>query len=65
MLEERLTGVTCICGEALDQHSKDGKRRREHIEQLINESRTADDLQKCLTDLYFGSLALKPVNLDA
>ena len=63
VLEERLTGVTCICGESLDQHSKDGKRRREHIEQLINESRTADDLQKCLTDLYYNSLALKPISL--
>ena len=64
VLEERLTGVTCICGEALDQHSKDGRRRREHIEQLINESRTADKLQKCLTDLYYSSLELKPVDLD-
>lgn len=65
VLEERLTGVTCICGEALDQHSEDGKRRRGHIEQLISESRTADELQKSLNDLYYGSLVLKPVALDA
>ncbi len=64
VLLERLTGVTCICGETLDQHSEDGKRRRAHIEQLISESRTADDLQKRLTDLYYGSLVMKPVDLN-
>ena len=60
VLAERLTGVTCICGESLDQHSSDGSRRREHIERLITESRKADELQKCLTDLYYGSLVLNP-----
>ncbi|MCG9132782.1 AAA family ATPase [Candidatus Poribacteria bacterium] len=65
VLEERLTGTTCICGEVLDEHSEDGKRRRGHIEQLISESRTADELQKSLNDLYYGSLVLKPVALDA
>ncbi len=60
VLVERLIGVTCICGEALDKQSEDGKRRREHIERLITESRSADELQKCLTDLYYGSLVLNP-----
>ena len=64
VLEERLTSVTCICGEALDQHSGDGKRRRAHIERLITESREADDLHKRLTDLYYGSLSLKPIETD-
>ena len=63
VLEERLTGVTCICGESLDQHSSDGRHRRAHIERLITESRKSDDLQKCLTDLYYGSLALKPIDI--
>lgn len=63
VLMERLTGITCICGESLEQHSKDGKRRREYIEQLISESRQADELQKCLTDLYYGSLNLKPIDI--
>ena len=63
VLVERLTGVTCICGESLDQHSGDGKRRREHIERLISESQKDDELPKCLTDLYFGSLALKPIEI--
>ncbi len=60
VLEERLTGVTCICGESLDPDSEDGQRHRQHIEKLISESREADDLQKSLTDLYYGSLALNP-----
>ena len=64
VLEERLTGVTCICGESLDQHSGDGQRRRAHIEQLISESQKSDEFQKCLTDLYYGSLALKPIETD-
>ena len=63
VLVERLIGVTCICGESLDQHSGNGKRRREHIERLISESQKDDELQKCLTDLYFGSLALKPIEI--
>ena len=60
ILEERLTSVTCICGESLDQHSEDGQRRRAHIKQLIGESQKPDEFQKCLTDLYFGSLVLNP-----
>ena len=63
VLAERLMGVTCICGESLDQHAEDGKRRREHIERLIKESQRTDELQRCLTDLYYGSLALKPIDI--
>ena len=63
VLAERLTGVTCICGESLDQHAEDGKRRRKHIERLISESRKTDRLQKCLTDLYFGSLTLQSTEI--
>ncbi len=64
VLKERLMGVTCICGETLDPHLEDGKRRREHIEHLISESQKTDELQKCLTDLYYGALALKPIETD-
>ena len=60
VLIERLTSTICICGESLNQHLEDGKRRREHIERLISESQKADELQKCLTDLYYGSLILNP-----
>ena len=47
----------------LDQHAEDGKRRRKHIEKLINESQEAHELQRCLTDLYYGSSELKPIDL--
>ena len=60
VLEERLKGTICICGESLDQHSSIGKHRREHIQQLIEKSRKADEIQSILTDLYFGSLPLQP-----
>ena len=63
VLAERLMGVTCICGESLDQHAEDGKRRREHIEKLIRESQRPDALQRCLTDLHYGSLELKPIDI--
>ena len=63
MLAEWLTGVTCICGESLDQHSEDGQRRRAHIQRLISESQEAHELQKCLTDLYYSSLDLNPKDI--
>ena len=60
VLEERLKGTTCICGESLNANDADGNRRREHILHLIDESRKADDLQSTITDLYFGSRSLLP-----
>ena len=64
VLEERLTGVTCICGESLDQHSGDGQRRRAHIQQLIRESQKPDEFQTCLTELYFSSSVLEPIEIN-
>ena len=61
VLEERLKGTTCICGESLNPHSVDGERRRDHIQCLIDESRKADALQNSITELYYGSSSL---NLD-
>ena len=58
VLAERLESSTCICGESLEPHSIDGKRRRDHIQCLINESKTADDLQLRITELYYGSFSL-------
>ena len=60
VLEERLQGNTCICGESLDPNYVDGKRRRDHIQCLIDESRKADELQTIITELYFGSQLLQP-----
>ena len=60
VLEERLKGTICICGESLNPHEADGERRRDHILCLIDESRKADALQSSITDLYYGSRSLQP-----
>lgn len=60
VLEERLKGTTCICGESLDPHNSHGRHRREHIQHLITESQQADALQSILADLYYGSRPLQP-----
>lgn len=59
VLEERLKESICICGESLDCLNNDGKRRREHIQSLIDKSRNADELQSRITDLYYGSRILQ------
>ena len=59
VLEERLSGTTCICGESISGHDADGIRRRHNIQHLIDESREADDLSKSLTELLWGSMSLR------
>ena len=63
VLADRLESPTCICGESLEPHSLDGKRRRDHIQCLIDDSKKADALQLSITDLYYASLSLD-VNED-
>jgi DNA sulfur modification protein DndD len=60
VLEERLRGNLCICGESLNPNSPDGKCRRDHIQRLIDDNRNADALQNIITDLYYGSRTLQP-----
>jgi len=60
VLEERLRGEMCICGEPLHADDPDGKRRRDHIQHLIDDSRKADELQGRITDLYYGARPLQP-----
>ena len=60
ILEERLQGPICICGESLDPNYSDGERRRDHIQCLIDESREADLLQSIISTLYFDSRDLQP-----
>lgn len=55
VLEARLDHNSCICGESLDHDTADGRRRRKHIELLIDENRTADQKSEKLTALYYGS----------
>ena len=59
ILEERLNATTCICGESLAGQDPHGKRRREHIEHLIEQSRESDELQGSLTDLYYAAAQLQ------
>ena len=59
ILEERLNATICICGESLAGQDSHDKRRREHIEHLIQESRKSDELQSSLTDLYYASAQLQ------
>lgn len=58
VLVDRLSQETCICGEPLDHDSADGRRRRTHIEHLVEASRSADDIQKMITELYYGAREL-------
>lgn len=65
VLEDRLSAASCICGETLDPSREDGKRRRYHIQHLIDASRKADELQGRMTDLYYGSRQLQPHDVPA
>lgn len=59
VLEERLSSGICICGESLRDDGQDGSRRRQHICQVIDNSRKADQVQELVTDLYYGSKSLE------
>ena len=63
VLEEKLKGTTCICGESLDPNDVNGKHRREHIQCLIDKSQKADELQSSIIALYHHSLSLLPVQI--
>ena len=62
VLEDRLNQPLCICGETLASYKRDGRRRRAHIQHLIDESRNSDAIQEKVTDLYYSAQALfRPV----
>jgi DNA sulfur modification protein DndD len=58
ILEDRLEHTDCICGESLDGSTPEGARRRKHIEDLIRDSREADDLRAKVSDLYYQARPL-------
>lgn len=58
VLHERLSTETCICNETLAPSDPDGARRRAHIQKLIDDSQRADEIQKIITDLYYGAKPL-------
>jgi DNA sulfur modification protein DndD len=58
ILEDRLEHTDCICGESLDGSTPEGARRRQHIEDLIRDSREADDVRAKVSDLYYQARPL-------
>ena len=58
ILEDRLEHSDCICGESLDSTTEGGKRRRLHIQKLIDDSRKADDIRAKISSLYLRALPL-------
>ena len=53
ILEDILSKGTCICGESLVEFESGGRKRRQHVEQLIYDSRNMDKIQEIVTLLYF------------
>ena len=64
VLEEHLRRTVCICGESLNPDDPACNYRREHIQQLIETNKTADDLQRSLTDLYYSSRILQSPKIE-
>ena len=61
VLQDRLSAEICICGETLEPSDPGGKKRRINIQKLIEDSQHADEVQKIITDLYYGA---KPVQIS-
>ena len=59
VLQDQLSAEICICGETLEHGDPDGERRRAHIENLIEDSQNADEIQEIITDLYYGAKPLQ------
>jgi DNA sulfur modification protein DndD len=50
-----------ICGESIDPSDPSGQKRRIHIQCLIDDSEKSDSLQAAISDLYFQSESLRPI----
>ncbi len=59
VLQHWLEAELCICGETLEEGDPEGHRRRTHIQNLIDDNRGADEVQKIITDLYYGGKQLQ------
>ena len=53
ILEELLDRDSCFCGANLSSSSTEGKDRREHIADAIDESRESDAIQEVATSLFY------------
>lgn len=65
ILEDVLKARECICGDSLAVNHQSGDLKRQHIQQLIEDSRKADELQSVLTDVYYATNALSEISLNA
>jgi len=54
ILKELLNRTDCFCGEDLSEKTEQGKRKRQLIENLIENSRNADVLYEAATSLFFS-----------
>ena len=59
VLHDRLEAEVCICGETLEPGTPGGDKRRAQIQNLIDDSLRADEVQKIITDLYYGAKPLQ------
>ena len=59
VLQDRLSADICICGETLRTDDPSGNRRRAHVQNLIEDSQRADEVQEIITDLYYGAKPLQ------
>jgi len=48
----------CICGATLSEENTDGKKRREHIQHLINSSKDQDETSKIVTELEYQCISM-------
>ncbi len=55
VLQDRLEAEICICGETLEVGDPAGEERRAYIQKLIEDSERADEIQKIITNLYYGA----------
>jgi DNA sulfur modification protein DndD len=55
VLEEQLKKGICICGERLNPNNEEDHKRREHIRELVENSRESDSIQFKASELYFGT----------
>ena len=62
VLEDILKAQACVCGASLGDNDSSDQHRREHIENLIEDSRQADELQEVLTELYYSIRTLREVS---
>ena len=59
VLHDRLEVKICICGETLEPSDPGSDKRRAHIQKLIDDNQRADEIQKIITDLYYGAKSLQ------